>query len=425
MDDALGRLVAAFEQQAPGPVAIVVVGDHGEGLGDHGEAQHGNLIYQSTMRVPLLVVGPGVAGGRERHPGQHAPRLPHGARLGGPRLRRQPARSGSAARPRRGDEALSRLRVAAAGDGRGGTTARRSRPGGSRSTTWWPIRPRGTTSLPARACRARCARPFATIPLPSLGPPKARDALGEEERRKLASLGYVSAGAAPVVRKDAPRPVDMARLFDVIEKASFLFVREEYARAIPLFERILAEDRHNLDAALRLATAHSALGHEQQALAAFDKANDIAPGSPDVRTYLALHYARGSQWPRAVPLLEQVVAESPDRLPALEAPGRRARETGTDPGRDRPAPEDLRHADAHARRARPARRAGHGSRADGPRHRVVREGAGPRRARPSGGISSSECSTSPRGASRRPATLSTGCRPPTRPIRWRSSSGPR
>ena len=40
--------------------AILVVGDHGEGLGEHGEAQHGNLVYQSTMHVPLLLVGPGV-----------------------------------------------------------------------------------------------------------------------------------------------------------------------------------------------------------------------------------------------------------------------------------------------------------------------------------------------------------------------------
>jgi len=111
----------------------------------------------------------------------------------------------------------------------------------------------------------------------------------------------------------------MTRLFDVIDKASGLFVREEYARVIPLLEKIQAADSGNLDASLRLATAHSALGHEAQALAAFERAGAIAPGSQDVRTYLALHYARGRQWERAVPLLEQIVAESPDRLPALEA----------------------------------------------------------------------------------------------------------
>jgi tetratricopeptide (TPR) repeat protein len=111
----------------------------------------------------------------------------------------------------------------------------------------------------------------------------------------------------------------MARLFEPLERASGLFVREEYAQVVPLLERILREDPQNLDATLRLATAHSFLRHDAQALAAFDKARQLAPHSPDVRTYLALHYARGRHWERAVPMLEQALAESPDRLPALEA----------------------------------------------------------------------------------------------------------
>ena len=41
--------------------AVVVAGDHGEGLGDHGEATHGMLLYDSTLRVPLFVVEPGRA----------------------------------------------------------------------------------------------------------------------------------------------------------------------------------------------------------------------------------------------------------------------------------------------------------------------------------------------------------------------------
>ena len=52
MDAQLGRLVAAFEQGVAGPSGIIIVGDHGEGLGDHGEALHGTLLYQSTMRYP-------------------------------------------------------------------------------------------------------------------------------------------------------------------------------------------------------------------------------------------------------------------------------------------------------------------------------------------------------------------------------------
>jgi choline-sulfatase len=39
---------------------IVVAGDHGESLGDHGEESHGIFLYQEALRVPFLVRGPGV-----------------------------------------------------------------------------------------------------------------------------------------------------------------------------------------------------------------------------------------------------------------------------------------------------------------------------------------------------------------------------
>jgi len=143
--------------------------------------------------------------------------------------------------------------------------------------------------------------------------------LDDEARRRLASLGYVASTTKPVVRSDAPRPAEMTRLFEPLEQAAMLFVSQRYAEAIPMFERILKDDPHNLEAALRLATAESELGHDAKALAAFKKAEAIAPGSQDVRTYLALHYARGKDWQRAIPLLERIVAESPDRLPPLEA----------------------------------------------------------------------------------------------------------
>ena len=66
MDEQLGRLVRGVRAAAAGPAAIVVVGDHGEGLGDHGESQHGNLLYQSTMHVPLVHGRARRRAGRER-----------------------------------------------------------------------------------------------------------------------------------------------------------------------------------------------------------------------------------------------------------------------------------------------------------------------------------------------------------------------
>lgn len=37
---------------------VAVVGDHGEGLGEHNEATHGLLLYESTLRVPLIIAAP-------------------------------------------------------------------------------------------------------------------------------------------------------------------------------------------------------------------------------------------------------------------------------------------------------------------------------------------------------------------------------
>jgi tetratricopeptide (TPR) repeat protein len=179
--------------------------------------------------------------------------------------------------------------------------------------------PGETRSLGAGSMPASLRNALDDYPAPSPEAARAPDALSEEARRQLASLGYVSASAPPVVRKDAPWPADMVHLFDALEQASTLFVQEKYAQVIPLLERILTEDRHNLDATLRLATAHSMLGHDGQAQKAFETAARIAPQSPDVRLYLALHYARGSEWERAVPALEQLLAQTPDRLPAVEA----------------------------------------------------------------------------------------------------------
>ncbi|HEY3057113.1 MAG TPA: sulfatase, partial [Thermoanaerobaculia bacterium] len=42
---------------------IIVIGDHGEGLGDHGESTHGLLLYREALHVPLIVKLPHDDGG--------------------------------------------------------------------------------------------------------------------------------------------------------------------------------------------------------------------------------------------------------------------------------------------------------------------------------------------------------------------------
>jgi len=43
---------------------VIITGDHGEGLGDHGEMLHGYFIYHTTTKVPLIVKLPGQNGAR-------------------------------------------------------------------------------------------------------------------------------------------------------------------------------------------------------------------------------------------------------------------------------------------------------------------------------------------------------------------------
>jgi tetratricopeptide (TPR) repeat protein len=69
-DSQVGRLVGALRTRALlDSTLVVVTADHGEGLGDHGEDEHGVLMYEATLHVPLIVRGPGINAGRvEREP---------------------------------------------------------------------------------------------------------------------------------------------------------------------------------------------------------------------------------------------------------------------------------------------------------------------------------------------------------------------
>jgi hypothetical protein len=130
---------------------IVVMSDHGEGLGDHGEDEHGLLLYREDLHVPLVVKLPGAgrAGTRVARPvGRRGSRdHPCSTRL------RPPARSPARSTPRRSFPGITS----------GGVTWLRSRTtviststGLVRSfTTSWPTRRKRRILLPA--CRRRFA----------------------------------------------------------------------------------------------------------------------------------------------------------------------------------------------------------------------------------------------------------------------------
>ena len=58
-DVQVGRLLEALGADAPLSL-IVVASDHGEAFGEHGEVSHSLFVYDTTLRVPLIIAGPGV-----------------------------------------------------------------------------------------------------------------------------------------------------------------------------------------------------------------------------------------------------------------------------------------------------------------------------------------------------------------------------
>lgn len=59
MDIQIGRLVEFLNTTGlRSNTLVIAVGDHGEGLGDHGESTHAYMLYNSTVHVPLVISRP-------------------------------------------------------------------------------------------------------------------------------------------------------------------------------------------------------------------------------------------------------------------------------------------------------------------------------------------------------------------------------
>jgi choline-sulfatase len=68
-DSAVAHWIAFLKKAGAYDNAIIIVtGDHGEGLGEHGEETHGLFLYDSTLHVPLILKTPLKAAGAAHHP---------------------------------------------------------------------------------------------------------------------------------------------------------------------------------------------------------------------------------------------------------------------------------------------------------------------------------------------------------------------
>jgi len=76
-DQRIGELVSALESRGLlRTTLLLLTSDHGEELWEHGNYEHGHSLYDEVLRVPLVMVGPGVPAVRLRSRVRHVDVLP-------------------------------------------------------------------------------------------------------------------------------------------------------------------------------------------------------------------------------------------------------------------------------------------------------------------------------------------------------------
>jgi arylsulfatase A-like enzyme/Flp pilus assembly protein TadD len=283
-DEIAGQLVDHLRSKGLyDDATIVLLSDHGEGLGDHGEAEHGIFLYRETIRVPLVVKLPGSANGGRRitQVVQHIDIPPTlldlaGAPIDGWRGRSlRPLLDGSApvAEASVYSESLSARyhfgwsELYALGDDR-------YRLIRAPRDELYDVQqdPGEKNSIADERPQARAAMRRALDAIIANAPVDAPGAVSAEDRRKLAALGYVGTGAGASLALPGdklPDPKDKIGVLQKYKRATDLAGRGQYAEAIAIYRDLLLEEPSMTDVWLQLAGLYSRRGMAADEVAAY------------------------------------------------------------------------------------------------------------------------------------------------------------
>jgi hypothetical protein len=279
VDELIGKLTKALKQAGWWDKSVtLLVSDHGEGLGEHGETAHGYFVYQSTLHVPVIFHWPA---GSASQPASIV--LPGGLIDVAPTI-------------------LDFLHLPVPATFEGSTLLHTvPRPVYSEtmhthdSFGWAPLRairlgaykyidaPRPelynlekdpdekndilrANPVQARALRAEMTRLMSRYaprnPIPASG-------TNPQTERLLASLGYLGRGPRSRFTGPAPDPKDRLPEYRLYEQSMDAINNHRPAQAVVLLQRILAEDATNFLARRDLGASYLDLHQYAKARAAF------------------------------------------------------------------------------------------------------------------------------------------------------------
>ncbi len=329
-DAALEPLLADLRASSR-PTIVVVTGDHGESLGEHGEQTHGLFAYESTLRIPLIMAELGrEAVGRRTQPGEvshvaarHVDILPTLLEAAGqPVPPDLPGRSLLGAAERRSTAPRSSyFEAMAAMLNRGwaplsGVLADREKyidlPIAERYNLG--IDPGETQNLFGRS-PDRDRTLVATLHGFQAALPGERRVESRDATARLQALGYVTGSAA--IKPHYSEADDPKRLVDLdraVHQAVEAFTAGHPADAIRIYRQVIERRPDMAIAYLHLAFVAWEHGDAADAIGTLERAVATGLKQAPILSQLATYLAETSQASKAIQLIEPL-ARDPDADP--------------------------------------------------------------------------------------------------------------
>jgi arylsulfatase A-like enzyme/Tfp pilus assembly protein PilF len=314
------------------PALIILTSDHGEGLGDHDEQEHGIFLYQGVAHVPLVIKWPG--------PPRRSPAVAAAVQL----IDVAPTIAAVAGSP--ADKAW-RGRSLVEDPDRAGAP-----PRAIYSESMYPRYHFGWSELYAltdghlryimaprdelydldrdaaeannlaadrRQIRDNMRTALAPLVQPA-GSTRPRE-VSAEDLEKFQALGYVGMSAQPTAAPDQtlPDPKDKIGIFKTYRETIQLARTGHYTEAIEGYKKILADNPQMLDVWERLVTVLQRADRGDEAMLVMRRIIALAPDNPGAHLRLGRALARRKQFDDAVKEARTALAQDPAQANELLA----------------------------------------------------------------------------------------------------------
>jgi len=332
VDYALGPLLDAAAR-ATRPTTIIVTGDHGEGLGDHGEFGHGLFAYEATLRVPLLIAqvpARGSPAAVSHAPARHVDILPTLLDAVGVAVPSSlPGRSLLPGAPDVADrDVTSYFEAMSAMLNRGWAPLQGVMAGREKFIELPKPELYDLAADPAEASNLAGSRADRRRALEvrlqdfHAAPPGERVTETSEVAARLRSLGYTSGGAArKAAYTEEDDPKNLVQIDAWIAESADEWQRGRRAEALALYQRIIGARPSMPLGYKNLAWLQWQSGDARGAIQTLDRAFRASAVEPSMTRQLGSYLAEAGRPADAITLLEPVTAADGSDLESLNSLG--------------------------------------------------------------------------------------------------------